>query len=132
MVKVLDASALMVYLEKEHGYAKVKDLFTKAAESEKNLLMTTVNLGEVYYVLVRNHGLEEAEKILQLIETFPIEFVEIDIALAKQAALYKATLKLPFVDSLAAALTKLRKGELVTKDKDFKAIEQEIKVSWVE
>ncbi len=132
MVKVLDALALMVYLEKEQGYTKVKDLFTKAAESEKNLLMTTVNLGEVYYVLVRNHGVEEAEKILQLIETFPIEFVEIDMALAKQAALYKVTLKLSFVDSLAAALTKLRKGELVTKDKDFKAIEQEIKVSWVE
>ena len=132
MVKVLDALALMVYLEKEQGYAKVKDLFTKAAESEKNLLITTVNLGEVYYVLVRNHGVEEAEKILQLIETFPIEFVEIDMALAKQAALYKATLKLSFVDSLAAALTKLRKGELVTKDKDFKVIEQEIKVSWVE
>lgn len=31
----------------------------------------------------------------------------------------------------AAALTKLRKGELVTKDADFKVVEKEIKIVWV-
>ena len=131
MVKVLDASALMVYLEKEPGYEKVKDLFIKSAESDKKLLMTAVNVGEVYYVLAKNHGLKEAEEILHLIHTFPIEIVPIDLTLAKQAALFKATKKLPFVDSFAAALAKLRKGELVTSDKDFKAVEGEIKIVWV-
>ena len=131
MVKVLDASALMVYLEKESGYEKVKDLFIKAAETDKKLLMASVNLGEVYYILIREHGLENAEEVFRLIETFPIEFVPVDVDLTKQAALYKATKKIPFVDSFAAALAKLRKGELVTSDKDFKAVEGEIKIVWV-
>ena len=131
MVKVLDASALMVYLEKEPGYEKVKDLFIRSAESDKEILMTAVNLGEVYYVLIKNHGLNEADEILQLIHTFPIEIVPIDLALSKQAAIFKAAKKLPFVDSFAAALAKLRKGELVTSDKDFKAVEGEIKIVWV-
>ena len=121
----------MIYLEKETGYETVKGLLVKAAGSEKNLLMTAVNWGEVYYILIRDHGLEAADKILHLIETFPIDIIPADTALTRQAALYKAAHKLPFADCFAAALTKLRKGELVTADKDFKVVEDEVKISWV-
>jgi predicted nucleic acid-binding protein len=131
MVKVLDASALVVYLWKQAGHEKVQDLLAKAVESEKRLLMTAVNFGEVYYLLIRDHGREEAERILQLVETLPIDFVEAGLELAKQAAVYKAVYKLPFADSFAAALAKARKGELVTKDADFKTVEKEIKIVWL-
>lgn len=131
MVKVLDASALMAYLEKETGYEKVKDLFVKAAESGKNLLMSTVNWGEVFYVLIRNYGIDEAEEMQRLIEMFPIEFVPADLALTKQAALYKITKKLPYMDCFAAALTKLHKGEIVTGDKEFKVLENEVRIEWI-
>ena len=131
MVNILDASALICYLEKEAGYEHVKDLLGTADESDRNLLMTTINWGEVHYVLLKDYGQDKAEQILTLIHTFPIEFVPADLMLAKQAALYKATKKLPYVDCFAAALTKLRKGELVTGDKDFKAVEGDIKVSWI-
>ena len=131
MVIVLDASALMAYLEKEPGCEKVKNLLARAAESERNLLMSAVNWGEVFYVLVKNYGRVEAEKTMSLIETFPIEVVDADIETARQAALYKAIRKLPYADSFAAALTKLRKGELVTGDKEFHTVESEIKITWI-
>lgn len=131
MVKILDASALVAYLWKQSGYEKVQDMFTKAAGSERNLLMATVNLGEVYYLLIRDHGFDDADKILKIIETLPIDFVEADMELTKQAAIYKAAKKLPYADCFAAALAKLHKGELVTADKDFKLIENEVKVVWV-
>ncbi len=131
MVKILDASALICYLEKETGYEQVKDLLGKAAESGRNLLMTTINWGEVHYVLLKDYGQDEVDHILTLIHTFPIEFVPADLVLVKQAAIYKATKKLPYVDSFAAALTKLRKGELVTGDRDFKVVEGDIKISWI-
>ena len=131
MVKILDASALVSYLWKQSGYEKVQDMLSKAAGSERNLLMTTINLGEVYYLLIRDHGLEDANKILKIIETLPIDFVEVDVELTKQAAVYKAARKLPFADCFAAALAKLHKGELITADKDFKLIENEVKVVWV-
>ena len=131
MVVVLDASALMAYLEKQPGYEKVRNLLAKAAESERNLLMSAINWGEVFYVLVKRNGRQEAEKIMNLIETFPIEVVDADIELARQAALYKAIEKLPYVDSFAAALTKLRKGELVTADKEFQLVESDIKINWI-
>lgn len=132
MAKVLDASALMAYLEKEPGYEKVKDLFVKATETGKRLLMTTVNWGEVFYVLIRDYGLSDAEKIQHLIETFPIELVPVDIGIAKQAAIYKATKKLTFTDCFTLALARLRKAEIVTKDKEFKKAEDQVKISWIE
>jgi predicted nucleic acid-binding protein len=131
MVKILDASALVAYLWKQPGYESVQDLLSKAVGSEKNLLMSTVNFGEVYYILLRDHGPEGADKILKAIETLPIDFIEVDMGLAKQAAIYKAAKKLPYADCFAAALAKVHKGEIVTGDKDFKAIENEVKVVWV-
>lgn len=131
MVKILDASALVTYLWKQSGYEKVQDFLTKATDDEKRLLMTTVNLGEVYYLLLRDHGLEDADKILKIIETFPIDFVEVDMRLAKQAAVYKAAKKLPYADCFAAALAKLHKGEVLTGDREFKAVESEVKIIWV-
>ena len=130
MVKILDASALIAYLWKQSGYEKVQDFLTKAAD-EKRLLMTTVNLGEVYYLLLRDHGSEDADKILKVIETLPIDFVEVDMRLAKQAAVYKATRKIPYVDCFVAALAKLHKGEIVTGDKEFKTLESEVKIAWI-
>ena len=131
MVKILDASALVAYLRKQSGYEKVQDFLTKATDNEKRLLMTTVNLGEVYYLLLRDHGSEDADKILKVIETLPIDFVEVDMRLTKQAAVYKATKKIPYVDCFVAALAKLQKGEVITGDKEFKALESEIKIVWI-
>ena len=131
MVKILDASALMVYLEKQSGYEKVEDLLAKAAETERDLLISAVNWGEVCYISLKNHGQEGMEKAVHLIGTFPVEVVSVDSDIAQQAALFKIQRKLPYVDCFAAALAKLRKGELVTTDKDFKAVEAEIKIVWV-
>ena len=129
MVIVLDASALMTCLEKQPGYEKVQHLLTRASESERNLLMSAVNWGEVFYIMVKNYGQQEAEKIMSVVETFPIEVIDVDVETARQAALFKAIRKLPYADSFAAALTKLRKGELVTGDKEFHTVESEIKIS---
>jgi predicted nucleic acid-binding protein len=121
----------MAYLEKEPGYEKIKDLFVKAAESGRNLLMITVNWGEVFYVLIRHYGIKEADKVQRLIETFPIDFIPADLPLTRQAALYKTTKKLPYMDCFVAALAKLNKGEVITSDKDFKALENEVRISWI-
>jgi predicted nucleic acid-binding protein len=131
MVKIIDACALMAYLEKEEGYEKVKNLFIKAAEGDSDLLMTTINLGEVLYVLLREYGQEETAKILKVIETFPIEFISVDLEITKQAAIYKAHKKMSYADCFAAALAKLKKGELVTSDKELKEVEEEIKIFWI-
>ncbi|MEW6457176.1 MAG: PIN domain-containing protein [Acidobacteriota bacterium] len=51
--------------------------------------------------------------------------------LAKEAARFKAAKKISYADCFAAALTKLHKGELITGDREFKALEDDIKISWI-
>jgi PIN domain nuclease of toxin-antitoxin system len=53
MKLILDAHGLMVFLEKEPGYKKIESLFTTAAEKDDYLLITSVNLGEVFYIILR-------------------------------------------------------------------------------
>ena len=60
-MKVLDTHALMVYLEKEPNYEKVRDILAAASESGKPCLMTYVNWGEVYYVTHRTYGSDKAQ-----------------------------------------------------------------------
>lgn len=130
-MKVLDSHALMVYLEKEPGYEKVRDILTVAVESGKPCLMTYVNWGEIYYLAYREQGAVEAEKIMNIIATFPIDVVEINRDIARQAAIFKATKKMSYADCFSAALAKLEKADLVTGDKEFKQIEKEIKIFWI-
>jgi len=131
MTRVLDANALLAYFEKEPGYQKVKAAFLDAVEKDTNLLMTAVNFGEVYYIVLRECGQQKVDEIEKIIQTLPIEIVDVDIALAKEAARLKAKYKISYADSFAAALTKNRKAELLTGDKDFKELENELKVSWI-
>ncbi len=128
---VLDAHALTAYFEKESGYAKVEELLTAAASDRLALFLTAINWGEVFYVTAREHGLVSANQIAHLIGEFPIEIVSIDIDLARQAALYKASHKMSYSDCFAAALAKMKKATLVTGDRDFRQLEEEIKVSWL-
>lgn len=131
MIRILDAHALMIYLEKEPGHEKLESLFVQAVEKDEHLLMTTVNYGEIYYIILRECGQTKVNEIEAALRTLPIEVIDVDIHLAKEAARFKALKKLSYADCFAAALTKIRKGELVTGDREFKTMENEIKIVWI-
>ena len=131
MKRILDAHGLLVFLEKEAGFEKVESFFVNAVEKDNYLLMTSVNFGEVYYIVLRECGQEKAHEIEKIIKTLPIDIIDVDIQLAKEAARIKATRKISYADCFAAALAKLHRGELITGDKEFKVIEDEVNVQWI-
>ena len=131
MTRILDAHALMLYLEKEPGHEKVASLFVSFVEKDERVLMTSVNYGEIYYIILRECGQEKINEIESIIRTLPIEIIDVDIHLAREAARFKAAKKISYADCFAAALTKIRKGELITGDKEFKIIDHEIKILWI-
>jgi len=131
MKLVLDAYAVIAYLEKDRGFEFIQESLNKAAKGQDELFMSTVNWGEVYYIVQREFGSHKANEVETLIETFPIQIIPIDKALAKQAAQYKAGHKMSYADCFAAALAKMQKSTLVTGDKEFRAVEGEIKICWI-
>ena len=128
---VLDSYALIAYLNKEEGYSKVSEIFEKCVDIDEYALMCVVNFGEVYYHALRVGGEQKAKLFLEITKALPIEIIEANINLTLQAAEYKAFNKMSYADAYAAALTKMKKGELVTGDKEFKTIENEIKINWI-
>ena len=129
--KVLDSWALLCYLEQEPGFEKMIELFEKAVESSKPILMCIVNWGEVYYQVVRRFGEAKAQEIEQLIQTLPIILVEANKELTREAARIKATKRMAYADCFAVALARLNKAELYTGDPEFKVVEKDIKVVWL-
>jgi len=131
MKRVVDSYALLAFFEKETGFEKVESALITANERDQNLLVSVVNFGEVYYIVLREYGLEKAIEIEKIIQTLPIDIVDVDVNLTKEAAKYKAFKNLSYADCFAAALAKINKAELMTGGKEFQEVETEIKIIWI-
>ena len=113
------------------GADKVSDLLTHAAETETPAYLSVVNWGEVYYFSFRAGGRLAAERTLKNIDSLPIEIVPADRELTKIAAEFKVSNKMSYADTFAAALAKQKNARLVTKDREFKQVEDSIKILWL-
>jgi len=129
---VLDSWAILVYLEDEPAGIKVADLIADARECGDSLLMTVVNIGEVWYILGRETSEAAAERSITELKELGIEFVEVDWKLAREAAAFKSKYRMSFADCFAAALAKERKATLVTGDPEFKQVERIIQLHLLE
>lgn len=129
--KVLDSYSLIAFFENEPGADKVAELIKEARDKDKPLFLSVVNWGEVYYAVYRTAGKTAAEETIKNLDTLPIEIIDVDRAMTKVAAEFKASHKMSYADSFAAALAKTKKADLVTGDKEFKEVEDQIKVIWV-
>jgi predicted nucleic acid-binding protein len=127
---VLDASALMTFFEDRPGAETVEDLIRLAVEGKRQLSMSVVNWGEVYYSTWRTKGPGVARKILEDIAQLPLEIVDADSDLTRLAAELHAEHKLPYADCFAAALAVSRKAALATTDKDFAHLGKKLDVLW--
>ena len=128
---VLDSHALLAYFRDEPGAEFVERLLAKAAAADRPLQMTEVNYAEVKYTLIRKDGMAAWEDSARVLTSLPVEFHPVTRALADVAADYKARYKISLADAFAAALAKERKAELVTGDKEFKALSKEIGILWL-
>jgi predicted nucleic acid-binding protein len=132
---VLDAQALMVLFNDEPGAEEVEKILLKAESGNPRLLMSVINWGEIYYSILRGASNEMADSKSHEIAGMRIELMPVDtrdLELVRQAAVFKATRKMSYADCFAAALAKIRDAELVTGDRDFKAVENDLKkIRWL-
>jgi predicted nucleic acid-binding protein len=133
-IKVLDSWALIAFFEDEPAAEPVENLLVKAEAGVHQLLLCVVNWGEIYYNTMREVSQEAAEKQSRELAGLAIEIVGVDdknMSLVRQAAIFKAKRKLSYADAFAAALTKIRNAELVTGDREFREVEDEITIDWL-
>ncbi len=128
---VLDSWAIIAYLEDEAAAEKVADIISDAHEEDTPVLMTVVNAGEVWYIVARQASAADADASIKQIRDLGIEFVDADWNLAHDAGYFKSRNKMSFADAFAAALAKLRNATLITGDHEFKQVEKEIAIDWL-
>ncbi len=128
---VLDSYSLLAYAENERGADDVGNILIKALDNKAELFLCAINWGEMYYIALREGGKERAELYKNTFARYPITIVEANEELTLQAAYYKAFHKMSYADAFAVALTKMKKAQLVTGDKEFKTLEKEIKIRWI-
>lgn len=129
--KVLDSYAMMAFFEDEPGADFVRSLILQAEENKVELLMSVLDLGEVWYSIARTNSTEIADRYIHEIEGMAIEIVDVDWQLTRRAAAFKVNGNISYADCFAAALAKNRKAELITGDTEFKVLQGEIDIAWI-
>lgn len=133
MAMVLDAWALMAYLEDEPAAVEVERILDEADSAGSDLLLSAVNWGEIYYSVGRTVSLKAAEEVAFKVLTMPIRIIGVsdDLMLVRQAAKYKAAHRISYADCFAAALAKLTSSPLITGDEEFRQLANELTIHWL-
>jgi len=129
--KVLDSSAVLALFFEETSADIVEEIFIKAAEADRLVLISAVNWAEVLYRVSQMQGMAGVQEAKRFEQTMPLDVVPMDRDLAELAAELKARHKLPLADAFAAALAQQKKAMLITGDHDFKQVEGKIKIGWL-
>ena len=128
---VLDSYALIAHFEDNAGGGKVRKILRAAHAGKTRLYLSVINLGEIYYNIVRERGVEKADETMFVIEQLPISIIEADRAITLEAAGLKAQYSIAYADCFAAALGILKKARVVTGDPEFKKVAEKVKIEWI-
>ena len=128
-VYVLDAFALLAFLEAEEGGEIVKDFLQRPGAQ---FFISAVNLGEVYYIVLRERGKEIAELVeSELRQAQNIRVVDATWERAKMAGEFKARGGISYADCFSAALALEKEAPLLTGDKEFDKVADKVQIIWL-
>jgi predicted nucleic acid-binding protein len=134
-IYVLDACALIAFLNNESGKDVVKDILLSTLDNDTSVMINVINLLEVYYDIYRRCGEEAAIDFLGTIGETPVIINQkISADVFKMAGRLKAVYKISIADSIALAETAISGGSLLTSDHhEFEVVEkfEKISIRWI-
>ncbi len=105
-------------------------IYTEATPNPNTLKFVT-NKALLLNDAVEFQSVKDADEALRDLRSLGIKFHEVDWDLTRVAAAYKTKGGISYADCFAAALAKHNKAALVTGDKEFKQLEDEISIVWL-
>lgn len=126
-VAVVDSWAALAFLRKEGSAAIAMRRYLKRADGGNlRLLMSLVNLGDVYYRMIQLAGIDDADDRMSLFRKLPIEMIPVREPLALQAGRIKAQHRISFADAFAVATAQVEHGTILTGDPVILALPREV------
>ncbi len=130
--RVFDSWPIIEWLDGRQPAASiVRSLLLDAQSGTVRLLMSAINVGEVYYFVRKNRGEEAAEKWRHLCPVLPLSIEVPTGDEIWQAALIKGCYPLSYADAFAAALARKYDCPVITGDSEFRSVEK-LEIDWID
>jgi predicted nucleic acid-binding protein len=121
---VLDSFAMIALFRREPGEIMVRQILHEIIDGEAEAWMSSINVGELYYMLRRKNNSAFAKDAVEAILKLPISIHEPNLNFTLWAAQIKSGSKISFADAHASALALEKKATLVTGDHEFVALKK--------
>jgi predicted nucleic acid-binding protein len=117
-MNILDASALLAFLNNEKGALKVKGLFESARKDHDSVFIHQCNFIEVTYKSFKYIGISEAKNVLAMLSSpfFAVSNI-MDDGIGYYSAYLKNLYPVSLADAIGLAFTKYMEGIFYTADK---------------
>lgn len=129
---LLDSYAVLAWIQDEPGAQLVEDLFYQAQENKERVLISIINLGEIYYRCARVQDLTFAGDILEKMRLLPIKIYPCPNDLVLEASEIKAEYPIAYADAFAVATARRENARVITGDPDFKKVKHLVEVEWLQ
>ncbi len=131
-IKLLDSYAILLWIQNEPGAQAVEDLLLSAQKGQVQLVVSELNLGEVYYKCIRRAGKVRASEIMEQFATLPVEPVPVDWGIVRRASEVKADIPIAYADCFAIATALFTKAAIVTGDPEFNRASHLVVIEWLD
>jgi predicted nucleic acid-binding protein len=130
---VLDACALLTFLNDENGVEIMEEIFQKAEDSQIAVYVNIINLLEVYYDRLRTSKNDKIEEFFEFIRAAPITVINsISDFIYHEAARLKAFNTISIADAIGLATAKELFAQFVSSDhSELEIIEQQESISFL-
>ena len=128
---ILDACALLRWLQDEPGANRVELFLNGAATGQYQVLMHIMNLGEVIYIIAKDFGWDLAQRKKEEIGLLPISILPFSESRFWHAVELKAHHAMSYADCFAAAAAIHEQATLLTSDPEFEAVRHLITVEQI-
>jgi|TARA_B100000959_G_scaffold201675_1_gene211089 predicted nucleic acid-binding protein len=120
MKYILDTSAILAYLGKEKGSAKLASFKSRSA-------IPFIALTELYHITWQKKGKVTADKTYGVVKAWQLPMLLPDEKIILTAGRFKVNYHLGIADSFIIYFANNRKCSLVTKDPDYEVLKDEVK-----
>lgn len=129
---VLDASAILRYLDNEAGADRVAAIIKAHIGGEARVVVSDIHWGEVAGIVYKRHGADMMEKVMSRLDAFGLESAAVTRERAVGAAIIKIQTRIPYAGALGVELAS-DSGEhvLVTADFDAKPAEDRVRIEFL-
>jgi len=129
---VLDASAILRYLDDEAGADRVADVIKAHIAGESSAIVLDLHWGEIAGVVYKRHGADVMAKVMSRLDAFGFESAPVTRERAVDAAIIKVQTGIPYADALGVQLASDSSEHVfITADFDVKPAADRVRIEFL-